>query len=203
MGFPSVLTMAHRLAAERIRPGDAVIDATVGNGVDTLFLCLRVGRRGTVYGCDIQEEAIERTRRRLAERLSEPPQRLVLVRRSHHELDEIVDARDRGRVSAVMFNLGWLPHGDPSVVTRPETTLPALDAALTLLAPGGVLTVVAYPGHPGGDAEAEAVERWARSLPSDRFEALLYRFCNRADRSPYLIAVEKRKRGLSERSGAS
>jgi len=57
MGFPSVLTMAHRLAAERIQPGDAVIDATVGNGVDTAFLAKAVGPKGVVYGFDIQQAA--------------------------------------------------------------------------------------------------------------------------------------------------
>ena len=75
-------------------------------------------------------------------------------------------ARDwRGEVAVVMFNLGYLPGGDKSLVTRPDTTLPALRAALDLLAPGGLVSVVAYPGHFGGAEESEAVEAFLRDLP--------------------------------------
>jgi len=191
MGFPSVLTMAHRLAAERIRPGDAAIDATVGNGVDTAFLARAVGPKGAVYGFDIQQAALDAARARVAS--AAPETRLELFLASHHRMAELLPAKLAGQVSAVMFNLGYLPgaEGARSIVTRPETTLAALDASLTFLRPGGVLTVVVYTGHEGGREEGEAVDEWARSLPGDAGQAVLYRMIQRP-RAPYLIAVERK-----------
>jgi predicted methyltransferase len=191
MGFPSVLTMAHRLAAERIRPGDAVIDATVGNGVDTEFLAKAVGPTGVVYGFDIQQAALDTARARVA--AAAPETRLELFLASHHRMAELLPADLKGRISAVMFNLGYLPGAEDarSVVTRPETTLAALDASLSFLRPGGALTVVVYTGHEGGLEEGEAVDEWARALPVDIGQVVLYRMAQRP-RAPYLIAVERK-----------
>ena len=194
MGFPSVLTMAHRLAAERIRPGDAVIDATVGNGVDTAFLAKAVGPKGVVYGFDIQQAALDAARARAS--AAAPKTRLELFLESHHRMAELLPAQLMGRVSAVMFNLGYLPGAEEAkwIVTRPETTLAALDASLQFLRPGGVLTVVVYTGHEGGREEGEAVDEWARSLPADEGQVVLYRMIQRPH-APYLIAVERRRNG--------
>ncbi len=193
MGFPSVLTMAQRWVAERLRPGAAAVDATAGNGVDTLFLARTAGPRGRVFAFDVQPEALARTRDRLnaaragGERLAG----VELLCAGHERMAEYIPAELHGRIGAVMFNLGYLPGGDTSVITRPDTTLPALETALRLLAPGGVLTAVLYPGHPGGDEEARAVERWMAALPAAAAQTVLYRFPQR-ETSPYLAALEKR-----------
>ncbi len=65
MGFLSVLSQAQRWVKERAGPGDCVVDATAGNGSDTLFLAQSVGPRGRVFAFDVQAEALENTRRRL------------------------------------------------------------------------------------------------------------------------------------------
>jgi tRNA G37 N-methylase Trm5 len=193
MGFLSVLSTAHKWIAERTRPGDIVIDATAGGGVDALALAELVGPKGILYAFDIQGDALERTGRRLSAlelqgRL--PDVRLTLA--NHAEMKRHVAGGDAGRIAAVMFNLGYLPGGDPSVITEPESTLRALDSALSLLRPGGIMTCVLYPGHPGGDAEAAAVEAWAASLPQSAGQAVLYRQPQR-EAAPYLIAVERGK----------
>ncbi len=132
-----------------LQPGEVAVDATVGNGHDTLFLAQQVGAQGHVYGFDIQEEALARTRRRLEE--AGLRDRVTLLQMGHEHMAEAVPAAWHGRIGAVMFNLGYLPGGsDRTCITRPQTTVPALEAALRLLRPGGVLTVVAYRGHPGG-----------------------------------------------------
>lgn len=193
MGFLSVLSMAHKWIAERTQPGDTVIDATAGGGVDTLALAELVGPKGAVYAFDIQQEALERTSARLSS-LKEagrlPNVHLVLA--DHAGMERHVAADAAGHVAAVMFNLGYLPGGDVSVITRSESTLRALDSALSLLRPGGILTCVLYPGHPGGDEEAAAVEAWAANLPQGAGQAVLYRQPQRTA-APYLIAVERRK----------
>lgn len=192
-GFLSVLSQAQRFASERARAGDAVVDATAGNGVDTLFLARLVGPGGRVFAFDVQAAALDRTRRRLAdaaaagERLAEAE----LVLAGHERMAERVPAALHGRVAAVMFNLGYLPGSEEPVITLTETTLAALEAALALLRPGGVLTIVVYPGHAGGDAEAAAVEAWAAAVPQPVGQCVLYRFPQK-DASPYLIAIVKK-----------
>ncbi|NGZ75935.1 class I SAM-dependent methyltransferase [Saccharibacillus alkalitolerans] len=193
MGFVSVLNFAQQLIQKRLQPGESAIDATVGTGADTLFLARTAGARGRVYGFDIQQEALDQARARL-EREREGGAKLAapeLLLRSHAEMAEALPPELRGRVGAVMFNLGYLPGAeDLSVMTAPASTLPALEAALSMLRPKGILTAVLYPGHAGGGAEALAVERWAGELPGAAARVILYRQPQRPE-APYLIAIEK------------
>lgn len=192
MGFLSILSMAHKWIAERAGKGDTVIDATAGGGVDTLTLAELVGRTGRIYAFDIQRQALDRTRERLSPLEAEgklPDVRLLL--RDHAEMADAVEPDSKGRVAAIMFNLGYLPGGDPSIITVPSSTIDALNGAMTLLRPGGMITCVLYPGHDGGNLEAAAVEAWAASLPQGLGQAMLYRQPQRAQ-APYLIAIEKR-----------
>ncbi|QXD15564.1 methyltransferase domain-containing protein [Rhodocaloribacter litoris] len=184
------LDRAKEIVAAVLTPGDVAVDATTGNGHDTVFLAERVGPAGHVYGFDVQEEAIGRTRQRLAG--AGLAERVTLFARGHEALRETLPAGVHGHVAAVMFNLGYLPGGDHRRITRPETTVPALDAALDVLRPGGVLTVVVYPGHPGGAEEAGAVRNWAAALDPHRYLAVRYDLLNRPHHPPWLLAVEKR-----------
>lgn len=197
MGFLSVLGMAHRLVGERLTDGGIAVDATVGGGNDTAFLAGLVGASGRVYGFDVQADALSRTRERLLAADSdggdEMLRRVALFCESHDRMEAFVPADAHGRVSAVMFNLGYLPGGDHRLITRASSTIPALEAALRLLRAGGVATVVVYPGHPGGGAEAAAVADWCAALPQANAQALVYRFANQRNNPPYLIAIEKRQ----------
>ncbi len=190
MVIPSILEQAHALAGRAVGEGGIAVDATVGNGHDTAFLARAVGAGGAGVGFDVQEEALVETRHRLEREALSAPVRLVHA--GHQTLARHLEEAERGRVGAIMFNLGYLPGGDHSVVTRPETTRQALDASVEALRPGGVITVVAYTGHEGGDEEADAVEAWASALPQAQFRALSYRFPNWSNDPPRLFAVEKR-----------
>lgn len=152
----SPLAVTRYCVACAVRAGDLVVDATVGNGFDTEFLARLVGRSGRVVGFDIQHEAIEATRRRLVSRgLAD---RVDLLLRGHEMLavDGVVEGV--GNIRCAMFNLGYLPRGDKSVVTQPDTTTRAISGSCARLVRGGVVTVVVYPGHAGGRDEADAVE---------------------------------------------
>lgn len=181
--LPRATELAHRLAGERLAPGDLAVDATVGNGHDTLFLAECVGPAGRVVGFDVQEEAIRRTAERVAGRAQ-----VELHRTGHENLADHVPAPAR----AIVFNLGYLPSGDKTVVTRPETTLAALDAALDRLAGNGIVTVTLYPGHEGGGEEAARVLDWAGRLDPARFQAARFGFLNLPNSPPSLLAVEPR-----------
>jgi SAM-dependent methyltransferase len=191
MGFLFVLSQAHKWVAERVRLGDIVIDATAGNGSDTLFLSRTAGPGGAVYAFDIQSEALEHTRKRLeSEARPESHAPVILVHASHEELANRIDLEQHGKIAAIMFNLGFLPGSSQTVITQPTTTLAALDIALRLLRGGGILTVVVYPGHEGGRTEAEAVESWASEIDPSLAQTVIYRFPQKTA-APYLIALNK------------
>lgn len=171
MTHPSLVQQAHTALAELLAEGDIAIDATVGNGHDTLFLARAVGVGGTVYGFDIQEQALDTAYKRLqAEGLEG---RVSLYHAGHEAMAVVLPESVRGRVKAVMFNLGYLPGGDKARITAINTTLAALEQALSLLAPGGAISVLAYTGHPGGREEAEVVKGWARSLSDDYYQVTI------------------------------
>ncbi|MCL6610998.1 MAG: class I SAM-dependent methyltransferase [Peptococcaceae bacterium] len=156
------------------------VDATAGNGHDTLFLAENVGPGGHVYALDIQEEALEKTRARIeAAGLKD---RVTLLLRGHQDLDRLVEAP----VDAVMFNLGYLPGSDRTVTTGPETTRDGISAALRILRPGGRLSVVAYTGHPGAREEAVAVAGLMGGLDLKEFNVQKMVFWNSRGDSPEL-----------------
>lgn len=158
----SLVDSAHDRIRPRLHAGDVAVDATVGNGFDTLFLLRQIQPSGRVFGFDVQQAALDSA----AIRADRAGWRdcLTLLRESHADMAEKILAEWHGRIAACMFNLGYLPGSDKRIITEAETTLPALDAAARLLAPGGILSVLAYPGHPGGAEEARQVEGWCARL---------------------------------------
>jgi len=179
-GLGSAVHLAQVLVAERLKRGSVAVDAA-GKGNDTVFLARRVGRSGKVYAFDIQAEALVRTGEFLKRQNLAGSVELVCA--GHERVAEYV----RERADAVMYNLGYLPGGDPSVVTRPETTIASLTAALGLLRSGGRISLVSYPGHPGGREEYEAVENFAAALDSLYYRVIRVNFINRAVHAPVLI----------------
>lgn len=148
-----VTDQAHNLIRAVAQPGSQVIDATAGNGHDTLFLSRLVGRTGSVVAIDNQRTAIDHAAGLLPAELR--PQ-VRFEHACHSEMTRLIPSTSRGRIAAIMFNLGYLPGGDKTRITRPDTTQTAIESGFRLLQPGGILTVVAYPGHSGGQADTEA-----------------------------------------------
>ena len=179
------LEFSREQVARVLRQGDRALDATCGNGKDTLFLAGCVGPQGKVYAFDIQEQALAKTRELLVSRGMEG--RVALFCGNHAELLDLVQEPLR----AAMFNLGYLPGGDHGIITRPGTTIPALEGALSLLVPGGLASVVAYRGHPGGQEEANRVQAYLENLSQQEFSILHYRYINQANDPPELFLVEK------------
>ena len=154
------------------------IDATCGNGGDTAFLCgLSAASGGRVLGFDIQPEAIASTRAHLAQKGFTAE----LHRDSHANLLQYVTP---GTADAVMFNFGWLPGADHAVFSTAGSSIPALEAALTALRPGGVLSAILYSGRVIGSDEKRHILQWARALPLTKCTVLVCDFANWADTAP-------------------
>ena len=170
---------------EHLREGDVAVDFTMGNGNDTLFLSKAVGETGRVYAFDIQEEALASTRAHLES--NGAPKNYTLICASHHRVKECVSEP----IKAGMFNLGYLPRsGKKSVTTMRETTMPAVEAALELLAPDGVLIVAIYPGHEEGALEGEMLREYFSHLSRFRICPSEFKILN-SPTSPYFFLVEK------------
>jgi tRNA A58 N-methylase Trm61 len=179
------LEFARELISSALNTGEIAIDATCGNGYDTVFLAELVGDNGSVLAFDIQEQAIENTRQRLA--AADLSGCVSLILDSHENLSRHLD----GPVKAAMFNLGYLPGGNHSVVTKPESTIKALSAVLDSLTVGGMVTLVVYSGHPGGEVEYQTVKKYLLALPQQQFTVLEYRFINQRGNPPLLLAVTR------------
>lgn len=185
-----VIPFSHSLLKKVVNLGDIVIDGTVGNGKDTLFLAQLVGETGLVYGFDIQQEAIERASQLLRENRSEKQVKLHCT--GHENLKKVIPEADYGKIKGAIYNLGYLPKGDHEIITRPETTISAIEQTLEVLAPGGIISVVVYHGHPGGKEEKDALLDFAENLSQKSAHVLMYQFINQINNPPFLLAFEKK-----------
>ena len=185
--FKSARHWAEELIRQTVEPGARVIDATMGNGYDTQWLAELVGESGHVYGFDIQLEAVNRTRDRLAAAGLE--NRATLFHAGHEHIAELVGEP----VDAAVFNLGWLPGTDKALRTRAETTLTAVNAALDRLKEGALMTICVYPGHPEGRDELDRLIAWGRALPGEKYDVMARAYLNQSGDPPVLIAVKKNK----------
>jgi|TARA_E500000178_G_scaffold58589_1_gene55138 16S rRNA C1402 N4-methylase RsmH len=150
----------HTILINHLKEGDQAIDATAGNGYDTLFLAEQVGPSGKVIAIDIQDCAIQSTQEKLDS--AGLIDRVRLVSEDHSTGLRKLITNNVGKIAAITFNLGYLPGSDKSIQTRPESTEEALTASIQLLTIGGYLCVIAYRGHSEGSAEAESVEAFMR-----------------------------------------
>ena len=175
--------MAHDFLAQVITQEDIVVDATMGNGHDTLFLA-KLAKQ--VYAFDIQEQALEKTSQRLQEAGLTNAE---LILQGHETVDQFV-----GEVKAAIFNLGYLPSADKSIITQPQTTLEALDKLCHMLVKGGRIAIMIYYGHDGGDIERDAVLNYVSQLPQQEYTATIYRTLNQINNPPFLVMIEKLER---------
>ena len=168
--------------------GEVAVDFTMGNGNDTLFLSETVGKSGRVYAFDIQEEALTSTRGLLEE--NGAFENYTLICASHHRVKEFV----KEPIKAGIFNLGYLPRsGKKAITTLRETTMPAVEAAIDMLLPDGVLIVAIYPGHEEGALEGEMLREYFKTTSRFYVCPTEFRILN-SPTSPYFFLVEKSER---------
>lgn len=179
--------ISHDFAQQIIKEGDIVIDATAGNGNDTLFLARMVGESGHVYSFDIQEQALANTREKIkAENLLD---RVTLIHDGHQNMDKYVEHG----VKLIMFNLGYLPGGDHRIHTKAETTIQAIQKGLDLITKNGLVIVVVYYGGDSGFEEKDAVMTFFKNLDCRKYSVLVHDFINQINCPPIAVCIEKLK----------
>ena len=181
------LLSLHKLfLSMHIKSGDTVADFTMGNGGDTLWLSKTVGENGQVYAFDIQQQALDNTKKRLEE--ENAPENYTLILDSHSNLKNYIHEE----IKAGVFNLGWLPgSGDKSKTTMRETTRQAVTDAISILGDDGVLLVAVYPGHAEGEKEGEMLHELFASYSRFAVCCSLFRIVN-SPTSPYFYLIEKK-----------
>jgi len=183
------LHLAHAYWAKIVQKGDLVIDATCGGGKDTLALATLALQEnaGEVIGIDIQEEALQRTRKYLKERL--PPQlyaRVFLFCQCHTDFPLLAF-----KPKLIVYNLGYLPKGNKSFTTQTSSTLTSLRKAFSLIAPKGAISVTCYPGHPEGAQELKYIKEFLSSLSLKQWNVLCHEVKDRP-LAPVLFMIEKK-----------
>ena len=185
--FRSHLDLAHQYWTKLLLPNDIVIDATCGNGHDTLKLCQLI-EGGTIYAFDIQENAVRNTEQLLKKSISaEQLFSVKLETRSHATFPTAVIT---GSVKLIVYNLGYLPGGDKTFTTMTSSTLESLKVALGLVCVSGAISITCYPGHSEGSVEQDAILDFIATLSPKEWNCCVHSFVNRKA-SPRLLLLQK------------
>lgn len=180
----SLVTEAHKTILPYLSEQSISIDATMGNGHDTLFLAKHSYK---VYAFDIQERALRATRQRLED--SHYINRVRLIHAGHETMHQHICSGEKA--DAILFNLGYLPGAEQSIITQQTNTITALNHALSLLSAKGIISILAYPGHTGGRVEMQAIIHWYEQLNSSQFAITIIRSMQEKINSPRLFTLQR------------
>lgn len=178
-----ILPFARALITNYIESGDIVIDATCGNGNDTLYLAQLLNNTGHIHAFDIQAQAISNAKEKTKDFNN------ISYHQTGHE--NVLDVLNQ-TVKLAIFNLGYLPKGDKSIVTIPKTTIQAIDNIFSILEVGGIIILVIYPGHPEGQVEKDAVLDYLSHIDQNQAHIFKYEFINQKNNPPFVVGIEKR-----------
>ena len=164
------------------------IDATAGNGHDTLFLAQHIEKGSKILAFDIQEQAILQTRQLLQN--NDLEEKVTCILDSHAQILNYLEEEDFVRLA--IFNLGYLPGSDKKIITIPFSTLKAIEILLDRLENKGKIIIVSYYGHDGGIEEKNSVEGLISALPQKEWAVLKYQFINQINCPPICYVIEKK-----------
>lgn len=189
MIFDMTTKMVQNIIVEEMKVLDysqelLAVDCTMGNGHDTLFLSQLLEGRGQVYSMDIQQYALESTAKLLE---NNGRKNVTLVLDGHENVNAYVK-----EIDIAMFNLGYLPKGDHGLITKPETTVQAIDQVVKMLKSKGIVSIISYYGHEGGRAEKDSVELLTRSLNQKKFDVIRIEQGNRGNNPPIVTFIRKK-----------
>lgn len=188
--FSTQIQLAHHYWKQVLLPGDHVLDLTCGNGHDTLFLANIVlsNAKGSIHAYDIQEEAIIQTKKRLVEAFDSKKMQEVYFQQKCHSA--LPSKNDLPPIKLIVYNLGYLPGGSKACTTQTSSTIKSLESALGLLSPGGVISIMCYPGHAEGKLEESAIVDWVKDLNAREWHCCHHCQVN-GNKAPSLLLIQK------------
>ncbi|MFM7774107.1 MAG: class I SAM-dependent methyltransferase [Candidatus Kapaibacterium sp.] len=184
----NAVEFCHEVLRRHLRSDARVVDATAGNGHDTVFLLDLLDHRGRVLAVDIQSQAVTNTRERVVSHPKASQAEVVHV--SHERLDAVLLQHGWSHIDGAVMNCGYLPGGDKNVRTAVPSTVAAMRTLVSHLALGGVVCVVCYTGHEGGPEERDAVRDVCASLPKDGYRCAYFTNPGRRN-APECYCVER------------
>lgn len=179
----SAIKVAQTLLKNPLASAKCIVDATAGNGNDTLYLAQNSPADAVVYAFDIQEAALRETKHKTAE--FEWKINCILDSHAH------VERHVAKPIDIAVFNLGYLPGGSHAITTSAETTLAAIEKIIAAASLNGIIAVIAYPGHEAGSEEYRRLAAFLENLPMKNFTVGLYKMINHSEKSPVLYIVER------------
>lgn len=182
----------HDTIASVLTPTSFAIDATAGNGHDTLFLAQHITAKEHIYAFDIQSQAIQRTSQRLHEHTLLHTTTLFTI--GHETMIATLDFHTKGNIplcDAILFNLGYLPHSTKKCITQARTTCCALSQALQLLALQGILSIHTYHGHAGGYEEYQHILAWSKRLSTQEYHVFTLEQQNKKSHHEVVFFIQK------------
>lgn len=184
-----IIQFSHHLLKKSVNKGDIAIDATCGNGNDTLILSDIVGENGQVLAFDIQEKAIQSSKQLIMDNNRD---NVHFIHDSHANIEKYIKIENKEKIGGAIFNLGYLPRSDKTIITRGESTIVAINSILKYLKKDGIVVAVVYHGHEGGKTEKEMVLKHVINLDQKVYNVLKYGFINQKNNPPFIIAIQKR-----------
>ena len=176
----------HEIMRSQMKEGGVYIDATMGKGNDTLFLCQMAGETGKVFAFDIQQEALAQTRELLC--ANGVLNRAELILDGHEHMERYVEAES---ADLICFNFGYLPGGDHKIATAAETSVEAVRQGIRILKHGGMMSLCIYSGGDTGFEEKEALMGFLRGLPAREYTVIVNEYWNRGNCPPVPVFVFK------------
>ena len=158
------------------------VDMTLGNGHDALFLLDDI-RVGYLYGFDIQDEAIEKSKKLLG-----PRDNLSIIKDSHENLDKYI----KEEINLAVYNLGYLPGSNKIITTRAESTIKSLEILLEKLAKNGRVIITVYYGHDEGKIEERSLDSYIKALDPKEYAIMKISYPNKENSPPYILIIDKK-----------
>ena len=177
-GFNKTILNRVKLISEKtLRKQDYAIDATCGNGFDTLMLS-KLSKK--VFAFDIQKDAINSTKKLLNKNNI---YNVVLINDSHEYINKHLKEYI-GKISIIIFNLGYLPKGNRTIMTNYKTTIKAVKISLLMLNKKGKILITCYP-HEEGKRESKAIIKY---IKDNNIKYNIYHNTNNTN-APFLIEI--------------
>lgn len=152
-----ITDLVHNLLKPYLSQVKVAVDATLGNGYDTLFLAENCPQQSKIFAFDLQNQAIKESGKLLNEKKIN---NVELIQKCHSCIQECLANHEISEIDLAIFNFGYLPGGDKAITTMPETSIAAIQQCLNALTSQGILSLTLYPGHETGAMESEQIKNF-------------------------------------------